>query len=184
MVQSRKIQARFFISTWGKFTHVYDADREVQQLCSSFTWRKGTESKLSTLMRLWNDALYTFSSGRDTMTTASVPRNPLLSHFLILRFIFLYCANGDDIFGIGTQDHIPYTVKVDELGRGVIEHYSAHFARGLLRQNPCVYDYARVVLGPPDSNSSMYLSGPPSSFVMSPSLFPQVTDEGCPHFCI
>jgi len=51
MVHNKMINmTKIFISTEVNFTHVYDVDRE--QLCSSFTYTKGTQSTIFMRLRL------------------------------------------------------------------------------------------------------------------------------------
>lgn len=128
---------------------------------------KGTDSKSSRCLSLWNDTLSNFFEfGKyDCSVWSGQATTVPLSY---LRFDSPVCENGNDISGIGTQYHVPNAVKVNELSRGVIECYSPHFAHSLLFQSSRVHSSVCVVLRIP-RNSPKYSSGP-SSLDMSPKL--------------
>jgi hypothetical protein len=65
----------------------------------------------------------------------------------LLTLDFSSGVNGDDVTCIVTQYHVPDTVKIDQLGRGVIERYSAHLAHGLRFQSVAIHNFVSVVLG-------------------------------------
>ena len=64
--------------------------------------------------------LYIFSSGSGTIITVSNGQATTVA-LSSLTFELPLCANANDITGIGTEYHVPYIVKIDELSCGVIE---------------------------------------------------------------